>query len=154
MTIQRVLNVVLFLGTAVLLLGAVTLVARYMELRSWSRAEGVVVKYRKGVRGHPPYVAYEVDGREFVVGSEVHRSGLAATGLKRGDKVRVYYPAENPAAGRLDLFLDLWFVPTVLTGNGAFLVVISQILSLGRSMVFQRSASGRDTGQPPIGEGR
>ena len=141
MGFRGVLKVLSFIGWTVLLLGLILLGARYWELQSWSRTEGVVVKYRKGVHGKPPYVAYKVDGREFVIGSKVRRRRLAKTDLKRGDKVGVYYPPDDPGAGRLDLFLDLWLVPTILTANGAFLVVISQIISRARSMIFNLRTS-------------
>ena len=69
-----------------------------------------------------PVVEYEVDGVKYRTEGDV---GSTPTWLPRvGENVEVLYPADQPASGRLNTFLDNWAMPLVFGGVGSFFAAL------------------------------
>jgi len=117
-------------GIALILLGFL----KHEDSKSFAAtartAEGQVVGFEKydapgsSIRDDIYYalVLYETDS-----GQEIRFRGPSKDGpvdLKKGDKVRVLYRAEDPQNARVDSFMGLWFAATMLWTVGGAAVLI------------------------------
>ena len=123
---DKILAIVLGVGLAALIVGLSITARGLWRHASMARAEGVVVRYEKGMSGHAPHVRFSVDGLEYTVGGRVHVE--QGRGFRSGDRVGVLYPPDDPASGQLDLFLDRWFASLVVTGVGLAMTLVSGAL--------------------------
>jgi hypothetical protein len=69
----------------------------YLPVLEFKTPEGRIVRFNSTVASNPP--AYRI-----------------------GDQVKIYYPARNPQAARIDSIFEIWFVPSfsVLLGIAFF----------------------------------
>src|SRR5689334_21509455 len=98
---------------AVLLLPGLYLAGRTLyRLLAYQRAEGVADFESRGRRGFSRYrLTYSAnDGKRHSVGNSA-RSWLPGLGYEAQEKVKVLYPAGDPAAGVVATFYGLWFWP-------------------------------------------
>ena len=121
----------LVVGSLVLIVGLVLVGKTVYQLSNFQRTDGVAVAYDKGMKGHWPHVQFTVGQRQYVVSSYVETE--QERGVKKGDTVVVYYPADAPAEGRLDLALDNWLGPGITTAVGLGFIIISFLLGLGHN---------------------
>ncbi len=117
----------LVIGTLFALFGFGWGVRSFCLLTGAKRTTGTVVQLREettsrvGESGTEttwhPVVEYEVDGVKYRTEGDV---GSTPTWLPRvGENVEVLYPADQPASGRLNTFLDNWAIPLVFGGVGS-----------------------------------
>lgn len=87
-----------------------------------NEVNGTVVRTIQRPRGGiRPEVEYKVEDRFFVTRAICW---TASSSYRIGDRVRVFYKPNDPAAARLDSFLELWALPLALNifGTGLLLV--------------------------------
>jgi hypothetical protein len=111
---------------AVLLLPGLYLTARTVyRLLTYQKAEGVAGVEGRGRRGFSRYViSYTADGKSYTV----RDSGASWLGMgyEPGENVKVLYPADDPSAGVVATFYQLWFWPLfVLLGPLVFIVPVA-----------------------------
>jgi hypothetical protein len=108
-----------------------------LGIRSWSlesnarRADGTVLRLvSSGNRGGmSPIIQYEVDGRTFEIQSSISSS---PPGYSVGEKVKVLYLPDQPAAGSLDSFAERWLLPLIFGGLGSVFALVGVIILLTR----------------------
>jgi hypothetical protein len=114
-----------------------------------ARAEGIVVEVihqrSSDSSTYKPVVQFTTaDGRQVEFTSDV---GSSPPAHARGDKVAVLYRPASPAQARIDGFLDLWLLPTILGGMGAVFALIGGGFfvagPLGRRKVERLRTTGR-----------
>ncbi len=142
----------MFIGMIALVVGIALTGWRVFELSTMAKAQGVVVHCPKDRKMYQywPCVEYTVDGQAYMAYSTVHTEGIQRPG--KGEKVTVYYRPEDPTVNRLGLWLDCWFVPTLVSGVGfMFVVGPGFLLFTSRERAGHEDASG--TGQGTSGAG-
>ena len=122
----------LVIGTLFALFGFGWGVWSFCVLAGAKRTTGTVVQLREkttsrvGESGTEttwyPVVEYEVDGVKYRTEGDV---GSTPIWLPRvGENVEVLYPADQPASGRLNTFLDNWAIPLTFDGVGSALAAL------------------------------
>jgi hypothetical protein len=96
---------------AVLLLPGLYLTGRTLYcLLSYQRAEGVARFDARGRRGMSRYkIIYHADGKSYTTGDAA--ASWLGMGYEAEEKVKVLYPADDPGAGVVANFWNLWFWP-------------------------------------------
>ncbi len=118
----------MFVGSCALLVGLSLIVVNTMNYSKMERANGVAVKWEKGMKGAGPHVQFDVDGKDYIISGQIHVEGKGR-GIKRGTTVGVLYNPTDPNKGVLDLFLDKWFTSAMVTGVGFGMATIGFFLS-------------------------
>jgi hypothetical protein len=95
----------------VLLLPGLYLTGRTVyRLLTYQRTEGVARFDARGRRGISRYkILYHADGKSYTVGDAA--ASWLGMGYEAEEKVTVLYPADDPSAGVVANFSDLWFWP-------------------------------------------
>src|SRR5262245_52113722 len=111
---------------AVLLLPGLYLTAHAAYRRlTYQAAEGTAGFEARGRRGFSRYrITYSVDGKGYAVGDSA--ASWLGLGYEVQEKVKVLYPAGDPAAGVVATFYHLWFWPLfILLGPLIFVVPVA-----------------------------
>lgn len=74
----------------------------------------------KGGGTYSPSVEFEADGRVI----HISGSGTSPPAFSRGEQVTVFYPPENPEAGRIDSFSENWLGILIMSGIGLVFALI------------------------------
>jgi hypothetical protein len=100
-----------FIFAAVLLLPGLYLTGRTVYcLLAYQKTEGVARFASRGRRGISSYkIVYHADGKSYTVGDAA--ASWLGMGYEAEEKVKVLYPADDPGAGVVSNFSNLWFWP-------------------------------------------
>jgi hypothetical protein len=100
-----------FVFAVVLLLPGLYLTARTVYcLLTYQKSEGVARFEARGRRGIGRYkIIYHADGKSYTVGDSA--ASWLGMGYQAEEKVKVLYPADDPGAGVVATFSNLWFWP-------------------------------------------
>lgn len=126
-TNQKVMLSALFavIGIGLLVIAAVTGMAKRSFARNAARAQGVVVRLNAG-GSHPEIEFADVSGQRIS-----YPQGGLIFGYRPGDKVNVLYLPNDPRrTACLDTFGALWFVPSLLAIMGVLFVIAGVMRSL------------------------
>ena len=143
---KRFTRIGTIVGVIAFSIGLLIALMTWRDISGMESVEGKGVRFRKfrhlierhpnRHRIHPPYALYTVNGLDYVTGCRVlvEYEGMANPSQRKiGDPIPVYYPPDNPIAGRVGAFADIWFAPMAVTGAGTAITLIALILGFGAS---------------------
>jgi hypothetical protein len=131
--LSLVASSVLLLAVAFLVLGMISYRRVVRFIQSAAAAEGTVIdlRLRHDSDGDPLYYPVfrfqDSAGKEYEICSD---TGSNPPGFAKGAPVDVLYDPSDPESARLDSFVQLWFLTTLLFGFGGVATVASVALFL------------------------
>jgi hypothetical protein len=118
------------LGTVLLTVGVALTAWSFHFFRSAERAEGMVISLVAGGKGSmAPVVQYQVEGKAYTYRSHHYSSPPA---FRVGEKTTVLYRPEDPGAGMILSFFEMWGAGLLFTMLGAIFALIGFGFGSGR----------------------
>ncbi|TXT37503.1 MAG: hypothetical protein FD138_645 [Planctomycetota bacterium] len=117
------------IGSVFLMIGAGFGWSSYSLLAVAQRADGTVIRlvHQGGGKrsGSAPVVEFHLDGNRHEFRSWLSTSPPQ---FDVGDKVTVLYDPTDPQRARIESFVTLWLFPTIFSGIGVVMLVVSGVL--------------------------
>ena len=117
-------RVLLGIGGLITAAGVLMALGNLRHVLYGERTDGVVVEIVRGGDMYAPVVRFRLLQGESMV---VEGTASGAPDFAVGDPVAVLYLPESPHDFRLDTFDQLWLVPIIVTGFGAFWLMFGAI---------------------------